>query len=258
MMPRKHSSSPCIVSVLAAVLVCGCAGTAPEQDKDPEFQALLTKGQAYLERDKPQLALTALQEAQRIHPDNPDLLLVIATVYSKLGQSRAALDALQRAHTIKPEDPSILHNLGVAQLDEGLLDQAQDTLTRVTQSQEFRNQASAWYNLALVYQRKNQPDTMVMALQQAIHFDPSHIPSHLVLATFYNKTGQPEMERNHLEKIVLLDPENSDILERLGQNLLTLGRKDQARAIFKRLVQSNPEHPAAQRARERLLDTEQP
>ncbi|MBF0110302.1 MAG: tetratricopeptide repeat protein [Magnetococcales bacterium] len=236
----------------------GCADNRLAPDREAEFAALLTKGQAYMERRKPQQALPALRQAQRIRPDSPELLTTLAKAYSQLGQTRAALDVLEQAHALRPKDPTILHNLAVAALDEGNLDQAEAMLLEVTTRPEFDNQANAWHNLAIVHRKRNNPQKMVEALESALRADPSHLLSHRSLAAFHEQSGRFELERPHLEKIVALDPDNIEILERLGQNLLQQGLAEQARPIFKRLIQRDPNHPAAQRAHARLLEIEQP
>ncbi|MBF0631721.1 MAG: tetratricopeptide repeat protein [Magnetococcales bacterium] len=240
------------------ILAGGCVSKDLDRDQETEFHAYLAKGQAYMERKKPQQALLALRQAQQIDPNHPDLLTTIALAYSQLGQSQAALEALNQAHEIRPGDPGILHNLGVAHLQEGNLDQAQSTLLKVTATPGFNDPVSAWYNLAIVYQKKDQPEEMVHAFKTALRADPSHLPSHRALAVFYQKSGQPDQERLHLEKIIALDPGNREVLERLGRNLTESGQQEQANAIFRQLIQLNANHPAAQRVRGRLLEIEQP
>ncbi|MBF0131933.1 MAG: tetratricopeptide repeat protein [Magnetococcales bacterium] len=245
-------------AALWTALVGGCVGHDPGVDRETEFQVFLTKGQAYMERNKPQQALPALREAQRIHPDNPALLTTMAMAFSALGQSQSALDALQRADALKPDDPGISHNLGVAYFQEGDLENAELFLTKATLAADFNNQASAWYNLALVYQRKVQQDRMVAALQEAIRVDPSHVASHKTLAAHYRHIHELDQERHHLETIIQLDPGDVDTLELLGINWAASGRKDQAASIFRQLMQTNPDLPATQRLRGRLLEIEQP
>lgn len=250
-----------IVFTLGVVFLAaagGCAGQDSGVDRETEFQVYLTKGQAYMERSKPQQALLALREAQRIHADNPALLTTMAMAFSALGQSQSALDALQKAYALKPDDPGIAHNLGVAYFQEEDLENAELFLTKATLASEFNNQASAWYNLALVYQRKAQQDKMVAALQEAIRVDSSHVASHKALAAHYHQTHELDQERHYLEKMIQLDPNDVETLELLGINLAASGRKDQATSVFRRLMQTNPDHPATQRIRGRLLEIEQP
>ncbi|HIJ85617.1 MAG: TPR Domain containing protein [Magnetococcales bacterium] len=253
---QKHLSVPLIAALLGGSLAGGCASI--DSDQETHFQALLTKGQAYMERNKPQQALPSLREAQQIHPDDPEVLSNLGLAYSRLGQSQAALESLKKAYALKSDDPGILHNLGVAYLQEGDLENAEATLTKVSVVPSFNDRASAWNNLAIVYRKKNQPQKVVSALQQAIRIDPSHVPSHLALAAHYHQSSQPDQERLHLEQIAALEPDNIEILEQLGNNLANNGRKDQAKIVFRRMIQSHSDHPAAQRARGRLLEIEQP
>ncbi|MBF0144340.1 MAG: tetratricopeptide repeat protein [Magnetococcales bacterium] len=216
----------------------------------------LAKGEAYLARDNPQMALMALQAADALEPDNPRTLAALGRVYDLQGRLPQALSVLERAALLAPDNSDIAHNLGVALLKMERLDEAEAAFRRVLADPRFATSPDVHFNLALLYQRRNDTARMVAALKKTLELVPNHGPAHMMLAVRAREEGRFEEEQSHLKAILAANPtpvEEAVVLERLVESFMQSGQSSRARALLRRLIEILPPgSEEGRRAAERL------
>lgn len=90
-------------------------------------QALNYLGYSYADRDMNlQEALTLLQRAHALQPEDGYIMDSLAWAHFKLGHTEKARELLQKANKISPEEPTILEHLGDVYLKMGQRDKAKD------------------------------------------------------------------------------------------------------------------------------------
>ena len=113
-------------TVLAITVPAGPASAQQEEADVLVSQAILS-----YEEKRYQDALTALQEALQLDPENADALYYTGLVRVALGQPEQAVEALEKARALHPTDEAIQFQLGVVYFSLSKYDQAQPLLQAV-------------------------------------------------------------------------------------------------------------------------------
>ena len=95
----------------------------PEEPENDEQRArmLLVNGTALLQSGKHEIALTFLEEAYELTPDDPDAALNLSGAYILTGKFRHAVRVLEKLAEQEPYNPMIWLNLGAAYLGNPVL-----------------------------------------------------------------------------------------------------------------------------------------
>ena len=81
-------------------------------DKEEQFKKVLYQSALYHEGEKYEQELEALLLAQKLKPDNVDVLIKLGRVHRLLGDNLKALEFYNKAKTIDPRNPTIYMNTG--------------------------------------------------------------------------------------------------------------------------------------------------
>jgi tetratricopeptide (TPR) repeat protein len=157
------------------------------KDRPREVRFYLLAGQIYAAQQNWDQAKSVYQQALNISPDNPvasnDLAYVIL---QQGGNVDIAMNMAQTARRAMPDSPNAADTLGWAYYQKGIYQSA------ISQFQEALR----------LNEKTGAPDNA------AVHY-------HLGLA--YEKTNQLSLARQHLEKAVKMNPENTDARKALSQ-----------------------------------------
>ncbi|MBF0453215.1 MAG: tetratricopeptide repeat protein [Magnetococcales bacterium] len=230
-------------------LLVACATAPQSRGEQARFEGLLKKGEAYLARGNPQMALIALRKAQGLQPDHVALLSRLGVAYDQVGQTGQALTVWRRAHALKPSSGAISHNFGVALMRQGMLAEAEEAFGWALKDGRFDDRGETYYNLALIQQRRGALREMVSGLQQVLGLAPDHLPAHQLLAEHYRKMRRPDLEERHLRHILSLSSNNLDTLERLADLEMQSGQRERALPLLERIMALSPGSEAAKRAK---------
>src|SRR5690349_14524468 len=143
------------------------------------------------------------RHVQRNHPDHAEANNILGVVLISRNNPGTALKFLEFAVRKEPRNAFYLNNLGCAYLELGLIELAQAPLLR------------------------------------ALSINPKLTKTLWLLGEFYRVAGKPELALPYLEKACKAEPQNADYKWTLGKTLDMLDRKDEASAIFERLL----DHP---------------
>ncbi len=235
---------------LAVVLVLSSCGPQPRVETEAgRFERLFKKGSAYLAKNNHRMALVSLEKAQKLRPDHVELLSQLGIAYDKAGQTGPALLVWQRAHELAPKDGAINHNLGVAMMRQGMLDEAEAAFMEALGDEMFSDKGETHYNLALIQKRRGLLRGMERGLKRVLEIVPDHMAARWLLADYYRKMRRPDLEEKHLRNILAFDPESVSTLERLADLLMETGRMGKAAPLLKRIQGIAPDSKAAARAK---------
>lgn len=212
--------------------------------RDPKsVQARL--GLAIVERSRGQLApaATAMEGITRDRPDWTFAWFELGRTRLALRQLDAALKAFDRAEQTSP-DPAVTRVRAAQSLATGgEIDRA---ITKAQASLGSVNAAPlARALLVRLYLEKGQPDLAERELQAAIAAAPRDTTPLLNLAGFYMAQRRPADAVAPLERAATLNPTLAEPLGLLVDVQIALGQKDKALATGERLLRLQGDTPAA-------------
>ncbi len=135
------------------------------------------------------------------HPEQPEVLHLLALVMKDGGRLSAAVDYLERALKVRPNDPLCLNNLG-----------------NVLKEQDRVAEAVSRY-------------------QAALALDPGYLSAHYNLGVALLALSRPEQALASFQQLVEKRPDDADAWTQLGAALLDLGRDDEAMTASRRSLE---------------------
>ncbi|MCB0213784.1 MAG: tetratricopeptide repeat protein [Anaerolineae bacterium] len=143
---------------------------------DMDFFELLEQGTKALERGQVSLAVQFLEQAQKLDPDNPDLLLNLGGAYILSKKFKQAVDILEPLSDRQPNNPMVWTNLGAAYLGNPVLatDEKQQRAIgafklAVALDPKAPNVA---YNLGLIYRDRKENEEALHWFKRALKVNP--------------------------------------------------------------------------------------
>ena len=161
-------------------------------------------------------AFNILSEALQSHPDNYELLYARALVAERVGHTDVTESDLRRMLELEPDSALALNALGYTLADRNQrLDEAYAMIQRAYEQEP--QSAAVLDSMGWVYYRMGN-------LQQALHY---------------------------LQRAIEIDFE-AEIAAHLGEVLWMLDRRDEAREMWQRAVETDPDHPVLNETIQRL------
>jgi tetratricopeptide (TPR) repeat protein len=186
--------------------------------------ALLKLGQVEVAKGSPAQAIAVYQQSLKNNPREPMFYILMGELYEHKQDWSNAKDAYQKALEIKPGNPLASNNLAYVMLQSGgnvdmALSLAQ-TARRGMPDSPYAADTLGW----ILYQ-KGAYQSAVDLFQEALKLDekskaPDDATVHYHLGLAYQKTGKNDLARQHLERVLKIDPNYSqaaDVKKQLSQ-----------------------------------------
>ncbi|HEX8183458.1 MAG TPA: tetratricopeptide repeat protein [Blastocatellia bacterium] len=102
--------------------------------------------------------------------------------------------------------------------------------------------ASAHYNLGLIYQQRGQHEEAKASFRRAIEIDPNEIDAHYQLGRIAREEGKLVEAINHFDPVVRSNPDHSqsEIWREIGRAYFQAAQYKDARAAFERFLNRRP------------------
>jgi predicted TPR repeat methyltransferase len=213
----------------------------------PGLRPALQAAVAALQRADTGAAAAALEAAFEADPDNADGWHLRGILEHQRGNHPAAARAIRHAVDSLPgghaQRPGMLNNLGNVLLESGSVPDA-EAAYRESLAQA-PDQAPAWTNLATLLRRLGRLDEATDAARQAVRAAPRSAEAHYALARALVETGDiPAGLRAHSQAVTLA-PHASVSRDQMLRALVLLGRREQAAALYREWLASEPGNPVA-------------
>ena len=214
-----------------------------KEARSGELQAVVELAISARAKQRPDLALVALEHARSKLPDDPKLLLDLGLQANELGRLPEALDALQSARKLRPEDPDILYALARVETDEQHLPVAEQELRAYLVMKP--DDATAHYGLGHVLAISQRPDEARIEFERSIQLQPVQTES-------YYQLGKIELDGQHdaqaetfFRKTLDRDPTHGGALT--GMGILCFRRKqyEEAEQFLAKAEKTAPEYQPA-------------
>ena len=172
----------------------------------------------YVQLGETDMAITAIEDARKIRPDDLNLLLSEADLYMKLGNKEKFKTLMQEAITKDPDNAILYYNLGVINTEQGELE---DAMNYYKKSLELDpNYASTYLNLV----------GLILEGEEALVEQMNELATSNKRSDFekYDKLKQDREDLYasclpYLEKLIEIDPTNIEALKTAKNIYYTVG-----------------------------------
>ena len=187
------------------------AATLPLPDNSAGSQPTVPAPKPKPKPPKPEVARYASRSPADLSPGNradADVQFAAAVAAHDHRELGSAIALYQRTVELDPSYFSAYYNQGLAALDAG--DTSRALLAGECATRLNPNSIAALRLFASALQRGNYPADAAEQLERVVAAEPADARAHLALAGLYARSlGEPEKARPHYERVLALDPQNS-------------------------------------------------
>ena len=231
------------ICVLFLTLVTTACVTGRKEQDLPKNRASYhyKMGLAYISELNYTQALIELTEAEKITPNDPDVLYNLAYAYMGRKRPDLAEPRLQKTIAIKPNNSMARNLLGVAYLELRQWDNAIQQFKIVRDDLFYSRSDDAAINLGLSYLGKGDHSMALTELNAVLIDNPQKIQARVVLGRVYSAMDKPEQSIIEYKKALGLYKNYSDAYYYLGLAHLKLQNIAEARAAFNEVIRVKPD-----------------
>lgn len=227
----------------------GCAlGEADRKKASYHYQM----GLSYLGESNVTGALVELTEAEKLDPDNPELLNYLGLAYFYKNKFDIAEQKYLRALVLKPGYSEARNNLGVDYLEMKRWDDAIHHLKMVTEDIFYQNQESANINLGLAYFGKGDFPKAISVLRSVVANNPRNPRARVNLGKVYFALDKFELAVMEFTRAVEINRDYANAHYNLGLAYLKTKDNRAAVAAFREVLRITPDSELGQLSREYL------
>jgi Tfp pilus assembly protein PilF len=209
-------------------------------------------GLSYLGENNYTSALVELSEAEKITPDDPDLLNKLALAYFYKKKYDLAEQRYLKALKLKPDFSEARNNLGVDYLEMSRWDDAIHQFKLVIDDIFFRDQEQANINLGLAYLGKGDTPNALAVLRGVVVSNPRSIFGRLHLGRVYFAMERPELAIGEYRKALEVNKDFAMAHYQLALAYLKVKNNPQATTEFREVFRLVPDSEIGQLSREYL------
>jgi protein O-GlcNAc transferase len=198
-------------------------------------------------------AITAFKKAIEIKPKEEESHLKLSILLSKKGNFRDAIAEANEACQIAGGDPEAHLALANIVLESGDEGGSIEPFKRALAANKARNaltEANALsglgWALAAKNAGKNDLDEGILDQRKALKVFPPFLPAYVRLAELLSKQDKNKEAEDSYKEALKISPDDAGVGTSYGKFLDRIGRKDEARAILKKVLDRTPNFkPAA-------------
>jgi len=229
------------IVVLLMAAMTGCAtGHGQQEIKVNPASYHYQMGLSYLGERNYTSALVELTEAEKLDPDNPDVLYNLGIAYMGKRRPDLAESRFQKAILLKPNNSAARNNLGVVYLDLKRWDNAIQQFKIVKDDLFYANSDNAAINLGLAYLGKGDYPKALKELNTVLRDNPRKIEARLSVGRVYFAMDRAEQAIIEYKKALEIYRDYADAHYYLGLAYLKLQNLDAARAAFREVIRIKP------------------
>jgi putative PEP-CTERM system TPR-repeat lipoprotein len=208
-------------------------------DADPKnVQAMLSLAQLEANDRNAAEELVWLERAKTTSPQVAAPRLLLGAYYVRLRQFGKALAELTEAQRQHPDDPEVLDAVGKVQLASGHTADAVATYRRLVEAD--RESAVAYLRLATAQIGSEDPGGATASLNQALRLKPGYPPAVFVLAELELQAGRNAEALTLARKLQALQPKSSNGLMVEGDVLARQGQLHEAMNAYSKALAVRP------------------
>ncbi len=209
-------------------------------------------GLSYLGEDNITGALVELTEAEKIVPDNPELLNYLGMAYFRKNKFDIAEQKYLKALKLRPVYSEARNNLGVNYLEMKRWDDAIQQLKIVSEDIFYQNQEAATINLGLAYFGKGDYQEALSIFRTALTTNPVDPRLWLNLGRVYFALDKTDLAITEYKKAAEIQKDYANAYYYLGLAYVKVKDNNPASAAFKDVLRIAPDSEIGLLSREYL------
>lgn len=230
-----------------SLLTLGCAANEAARKKASyHFQM----GLSYLGENNVAGALSELTEAEKLDPDDPELLNYLGLAYYRRNKYEIAEQKYLRALALKQEFSEARNNLGVNYMELRRWDESIYHLKLVTDDIFYQNHEAALMNLGLAYFGKGDYPKALSVLRSVVANNTKNPRARVNLGRVYLAIDKVELAIMEFSKAVELNKEYANAHYNLALAYLKTKDNKGAVAAFREVLRIVPDSEMGQLSRE--------
>ncbi|MGA7915424.1 MAG: tetratricopeptide repeat protein [Candidatus Acidiferrales bacterium] len=199
--------------------------------RDDALGALLNtwrvQARADVQSGNPEKALSALMQARKASPRNPDVEFDFAMVALRMNLLPDAAEAFRGVLAVRPDDAKSLYGLGRADIGLAKYEDAAATFSRYVQL--YPQDASGHYALGVSLASLEKTSEASAQFQRSVEIQPEQTESYLQLGRICLDAGDLDCAATNFNRVLSRDPRHAEGLSGLGR--VEFQRKDYAKAV---------------------------
>jgi Flp pilus assembly protein TadD len=207
-------------------------------------------GLSYLGENNATGALVELTEAEKLNPDDPELLNYLGLAYFRKSKFGLAERKYLQSLKLKPTYSEARNNLGVDYLEMKRWDDAIYHLKMVTEDIFYPNQEAATINLGLAYLGKGDYPKSLSVLRSVVAGNPRDPRARVNLGRVYAALDKYELAIIEFKRAVELDKDYANAHYNLGLAYQKIKDNQSAITAFREVVRIAPDAEIGQLSRE--------
>lgn len=218
---------------------------------DPKHaESYLNRASLVAYRGQYQVAMADFRKAIQYKPTLASAYIGLGNCYARLGQYKEATREYNRALKVQPRSGQAYVYRGVAWEKQGQVERALENYNKAIEVEPKYARSHAYRALILASQGKAQES--FEGFQKALQLNPRLAEAHVGLSAYYGERKQIAKAIHHCDQALLADPKNVGAALNRGVMKYNSGRKREALADFRRVLQLAPKHPQAAKLRQVL------
>ncbi|MAK55151.1 MAG: hypothetical protein CML17_04820 [Pusillimonas sp.] len=157
--------------------------------------------------------------------------LTLASIYRDAGRTDLAVETLEKADQALPDTPEIKYDLGMLYERQGNYDAFEQMMRRIIELSP--DDANAYNSLGYTFVEQNRRlDEAQALLEEALQLEPENPYILDSVGWYFYRTGDYDSALQYLRRSFEIMPE-AEVAAHLGEVLWVMGRKDEARDVWR-------------------------
>lgn len=158
--------------------------------------------------------------------------------YNNSGKADKAISALEKALEINPNDSGVCHVLGKLYMATNDFVSA---IKKLTKTLEMDPQYNVYQELGNAYFKNGEFNKSEGFFLKVIELEPSYIDAHFMLAKAYIENGKYDNAIFELKKTLELNPDLNNVRYNLGTIYFAKGKLEYAKSKFEKVLKNDPD-----------------
>ena len=220
----RFSFRPCMLIVVAAAALAGCAARPPVGDPDNlQTSSDQTENQrrahirlqlavGYYQHHELKVALDEVKRALQADPASAEAYSMGGLIYMSMGESRLAEDYFQQALKLAPGNPDFSNNYGWFLCQSGHPRESIPYFEKAFRNRGYESPAKALDNAGACSLKLKETDAAQKYFLQAFQLDPSNLATSANLARIYYDKHDYERAHFYINRVVKAEAVPADML----------------------------------------------
>lgn len=180
------------------------------------------------------------ETAASAEPENTELLMRLARMYSRSGDSAAALRLFERCVELQPENPDYLKSLAANYVRGGQTSEGIEIYRKLIDVDG--NRAAGYYRELLdIYLKADFQQEAIDTARKVVELSPADAEAYLTLGQVHMVYRQPEEALAAYRSALRLEPDEPDYHRQYGDTLQQENRLGEAEEAYRKMLDSAKE-----------------